>query len=284
MKARWGLVLFVPFVISFSLLSLSQYVFVQGSFFVDRGFGRLGDDPTMANYLRVFSDSFYLYILRITVMVSGLAALFTIVMGFPVAYVLARMRSRWSLVILATVVLSSFITIVIKIFGIIVIFQANGPLNRFLVWLGVVAQPITPIGTQGGIVMGLMYFTLGLGVLLMYGVVQTIPRSLEEAAQIHGASRLHVFRRIVLPLSLPGITVGFLMVFNLCMGAFTSAALLGGGRVLTLPVLIQRTVLMEVKYAMGATLAVVLLVSVLLINLASVLVLKRFRAARLLVA
>ena len=76
-----------------------------------------------------------------------------------------------------------------------------------------------------------MHFTLGFGVLLLYSIIQTIPSSLESAAQIHGASRWRVYYRVIFPLSLPGITAMLLMVFNMCMGAFTSAALLGGGKV-----------------------------------------------------
>ena len=92
-------------------------------------------------------------------------------------------------------------------------------------------------------VVGLSYFSFGFAVMLLYAVIRTIPRQLEEAAIIHGAGRLRTFWRILLPLSLPGVAGGFLTVFNLCMGAFTSAALLGAGRVLTLPVLIERTIL-----------------------------------------
>ena len=90
--------------------------------------------------------------------------------------------------------------------------------------------------------------------------------------------------RVLLPLSLPGVTVGTLMMFNMCMGAFTSAALLGGGRVFTLPVLIQRTVMMEIKYSMAGTLAAVLLITVLLINLLSIYLIHRLKSARLVIA
>ena len=92
------------------------------------------------------------------------------------------------------------------------------------------------------------------------------------------------FSRVVFPLSLPGVTVGALMIFNMCMGAFTSAALLGAGKVFTLPVLIQRTVMMEIRYSLAAALAAVLLISVLLINLLSLYLLRRFRLARMVVA
>jgi ABC-type spermidine/putrescine transport system permease subunit I len=284
MKARWELILIPSLSVSLLLLVSSQAMFLQASVYRDLGLGRTGEAVELVNYARVFTDSFYLRTLVLTVQVSALATLFTLVLAYPVAYVIARMRSRLAMVLLAAIVISSFITIVIKVFGLIIIFAADGWLNRGLKAVGLVDQPFTIIGRASGIVIGLMHFSLGFAVLLLYGVIRTIPRSLEEAAQIHGASRPRTFLRVVVPLSLPGVVGGGLIVFNLCMGAFTSAAILGGGRVLTLPVLIQRTVMLEVKYAMAGTLAAVLLAAVLLINLASVVALRRVRATRLVIA
>jgi putative spermidine/putrescine transport system permease protein len=188
------------------------------------------------------------------------------------------------MILLAGIVVATFVTIVIKVFGLIIIFSADGLINQALMGLGVIDRPYTIIGSQTGVVIGLMHFTLGFGVLLLYSVIQTIPKSFEDAAQIHGASRWRMHLRVLLPLSLPGITVGALMMFNMCMGAFTSAALLGGGRVFTLPVLIQRTVMMEIKYSMAGTLAAVLLITVLLINLLSIYLIHRLKSARLVIA
>ena len=284
MKTRWEYVLLPSFLIVGLLIVASQYVFLKGSFFKDLGLGRISDTASMVNYLRFFTDSFYLHTLWITVKTSGLAALFTLTLGFPVAYLIARMQSKWSMILLAGIVVATFVTIVIKVFGLIIIFSADGLVNQALMGLGIVDTPYTIIGNQSGVVVGLMHFTLGFGVLLLYSVIQTIPRSLEDAAQIHGASRWRMHLRVLFPLSLPGVTVGVLMIFNMCMGAFTSAALLGGGRVFTLPVLIQRTVMMEIKYSMAGTLAAVLLVTVLLINLLSIYLIRRLRSARLVIA
>jgi putative spermidine/putrescine transport system permease protein len=284
MKTRWEMVLLPSFLIVGILIVASQYVFLKGSFFKDLGLGRISDTATMVNYLRFFTDSFYLNTLWITVKTSALAALFTLILGFPVAYLIARMRSRWSMILLAGIVVATFVTIVIKVFGLIIIFSADGLINQALMGLHIVDRPYTIIGNQTGVVVGLMHFTLGFGVLLLYSVIQTIPRSLEDAAQIHGASRWRMHLRVLFPLSLPGVTVGVLMMFNMCMGAFTSAALLGGGRVFTLPVLIQRTVMMEIKYSMAGTLAAVLLVTVLLINLLSIYLIRRLKSARLVIA
>ncbi|MFL2563074.1 MAG: ABC transporter permease [Arenicellales bacterium] len=284
MKTRWEMVLLPSFLIVGILIVASQYVFLKGSFFKDLGLGRISDTATMVNYLRFFTDSFYLNTLWITVKTSALAALFTLILGFPVAYLIARMRSRWSMILLAGIVVATFVTIVIKVFGLIIIFSADGLINQALMGLHIIDRPYTIIGNQTGVVVGLMHFTLGFGVLLLYSVIQTIPRSLEDAAQIHGASRWRMHLRVLFPLSLPGVTVGVLMMFNMCMGAFTSAALLGGGRVFTLPVLIQRTVMMEIKYSMAGTLAAVLLVTVLLINLLSIYLIRRLKSARLVIA
>lgn len=284
MRTRWELILLPSFAIVAVLIVASQYVFLKGSFYKDLGLGRTGDIVQWTNYIRFFTDSFYLNTLWITVKTSALATLFTLLLGFPVAYLIARMRSRWSMLLLAGIVVATFVTIVIKVFGLIIIFSADGIINKFLMAVSIVDTPYTIIGSQTGVVVGLMHFTLGFGVLLLYSVIQTIPRSYEDAAQIHGASRWRMHYRVLLPLSLPGLTVGALMMFNMCMGAFTSAALLGGGRVFTLPVLIQRTVMMEVKYSMAGTLSAVLLVTVLLINLLSIILIRRLRAARLVIA
>ena len=284
MKTRWEIVLLPSFLLVGLLIVASQYVFLKGSFFKDLGLGRINDTATFVNYIRFFTDSFYLNTLWITVKTSALAALFTLILGFPVAYLIARMRSKWAMMLLASIVVATFVTIVIKVFGLIIIFSADGLINQALMGLNIIDRPYTIIGNQTGVVVGLMHFTLGFGVLLLYSVIQTIPRSFEDAAQIHGASRWRMHLRVLLPLSLPGVTVGTLMMFNMCMGAFTSAALLGGGRVFTLPVLIQRTVMMEIKYSMAGTLAAVLLITVLLINLLSIYLIHRLKSARLVIA
>ena len=270
-----------PLIIGFTLVAASQIVFLRASFFEDLGLGRVGDELMLGNYIQFLTDGFYLKILWVTVKTSALAALSTLILGFPVAYLIARMRSSWSMILLAGIVVSTFITIVIKVYGLIVIFSADGLFNQFMLGIGIFDKPFSVFGNETGVVIGLMHFTLGFGVLLLYSIIQTIPSSLESAAQIHGASRWRVYYRVIIPLSLPGVTAMLLMVFNMCMGAFTSAALLGGGRVFTLPVMIQRIVMMDIKYSMGATIAAVLLVSVIVINILSIYLLRRLRAAHL---
>jgi putative spermidine/putrescine transport system permease protein len=273
--------LIVPFVVSAMLLFGSQIVFLKQSFFVDLAFGREAPAWSFGNYVRILSDPYYLRTLWLTTYISLAVAVACIGLGFPIAKVLARQRSRWTTFLLSAIVLTSFITTVIQIFGLIIIFRADGPVNRALLALGLVERPLSLVGTPGGVIVGLIYASFGFGVMLMYGIVRTIPVTLDEAAEIHGATRLRTMTRIIVPLSLPGLIVGFLTIFNTSMGAFTSAALLGGGRVITLPVLIQRTMLLDVKYGMAGALAAFLLLFVVLLNFASVAIMRRFRGGRL---
>lgn len=284
MNARWNLVLLPPLVLSFALLFGTQFVFLRAGFYEDLGLGLIGDQFQFDNYVTVLQDSFYLQALWLSFYLSAIVVVCSLACAYPVAYIIARMQSRWAMIALTIIVVSSFITVVIKVLGLIIIFGTDGPINSTLRSLGLTDEPIKIIGTLGGVVIGLMHYVLGFLVLLLFSVIQTIPRSLEEAAQIHGASRWRVIWRIVIPLSLPGVVSGSLIVFNLSMGAFVSAALLGGGKVLTLPVVIERTIVLDSEYAMGATLSAVLLAAVLLLNIVSVLLVRRLRAARLVVA
>lgn len=280
MTIRWHLLLVVPFVVVFGLTAASQFVFIEQSLYEQRSFGRVGTELTLSNYIDFFTDSFYLNVLWVTVKLSALATFFTILLAFPLAYVIARMKSGWASLLIAGVVVATFVTIVIKVYGIRIMFAGNGVINQTLMSLGLIERPYSIIGTQEGVVVGLMHFTIGFGVLILYSVVQTIPRNFEYAAQIHGASPLRTFWRVVLPLSLPGLVASALMIFNMCMGAFTSAALLGGGRVLTLPVMIQRAVMMETKFAFAGALAAILMVCVVLLNLLSVWIMSRMLSGR----
>lgn len=277
MRIRWELLLLPPLLFSVGLLIASQFVFVRLSFFEDQGYGRVGDTLSWGNYIKLFSGGLYLNSLWQTIVISAQVVLASLLFGFPAAYILARMRSRWGGALLALIVISSFITIVVKVLGLLIIFGGEGPVNSLLRYLGIIDRPLRFIGSNAGVVLGLTQYTIGFFVVLMFGIIRTIPVSLEEAAEIHGASRWRVMWRVILPISLPGLLSGSLIVFNLSMGAFASAALLGGGRVLTLPVLIQQTLLVSTEYGMAAALSAVLTLVVLFINILSVVLVARAR-------
>jgi len=280
MKANWGLVLLPPGVVCLVLLVLPQVLFLRASFFEDLGIGRLGTDPNLGNYVLAFTDSFYYDSLTLNFLLAVAVVGLTLLVAFPVAYRIARMPPRWAMIVLAVIVVSAFVSVAIKVLGLMILFAANGALNRILLWTGIIGDTIGIIGTIPGVIFGLTHLGISFMVLMLFSVIQTVPRGLEEAAQIHGATRWRVYWRIVIPLSLPGIISTSLLLFNIIMGAFVSALVLGGGKVFTLPVLIQQSLMLHAEYGMSATLSALLLVFVFVVNIISVFLVTRIHAAR----
>jgi len=277
MKARWHWFVLVPLALSLILIVATQFAFLEKSFYKEMGFGMTGPAVGLANYASVLSSRLYRSVIGTTFALSAVATAGCILFAYPLAYTIARMSSRWSIVMLTAVLLASLVSVPIKVLGLIIIFGKDGGLNRLLMSMGIVDQPVTVLGNSVGVVVGLIAYSLAFAVLLLYSVIRTIPVALEEAAAIQGCGRGRVLWRVVLPLSMPGLTAVALTVFNLSMGAFASTILMGGGRVLTLPVVIYQAVFTETKYATASALAMVLTVLVLLVNIVSVLLLARIQ-------
>lgn len=268
-NTRWRLFLWPPLLVAAALLIVPQASFVLMSFHKNLGMGLVSRTLVLDNYLRVLSDPFYLNSLWLTLRLSLIATVIALAAAFPTAYLLARTRSRWISLLIVLLLISSFVTVVIKVLGLSLVLGQEGVVNRILLSIGVVSEPLRMLNNDVGVIIGLVQYTLPFLVMLLFGVIQTIPPSLEEAAELHGAGRISTFRRVVLPLATPGVIAGSLITFNLNMGAFTSAVLLGGGKVLTLPVVIQRKIFLDVDYPLAACLATVLVVLVFLLNVAS---------------
>jgi len=281
-RARgWRWWLWPALALSFLLFAVPQAFFIAMGLHRNLGFGRISETYTLANYRRIVSDPLYLSSFALTLELSLVATAIGLLLGFPTAYVLARVRGRLASFLVSVLLISSFITVVIKVLGLIVILSQNGLVNGLLLRLRLLAAPLPLLSNRIGVLIGLVHYTLPFLVLILFSVIQTIPKSLEEAAESQGASRLSVLRRVVVPLSMPGVVAGGLIAFNMAMGAFTSAVLLGGGRVLTLPVLIQRKIVFDVDYPLGSALSTALLVVVFLINvLVTVLATRLSRPAR----
>jgi putative spermidine/putrescine transport system permease protein len=275
MRARWGYFVLPPFLLSLLLLVVTQWLFLRASLHEDLGLGQLDPAYTLSNYIEIATDPTYLRSMLLTIEIALGVTLLSLAMTFPVAYVLARMKPRLAMLLLAAITASSFVSISIKILGMVIVFGADGFISRSLRELGIIHGSLQLLGTMPGVFIGYLHISIGFMVMMLFTVIQTIPRQLEEAAQIHGASRWRMHWRIILPLSLPGITNAALIEFNLLMGAFVSATMLGGGKILTFPVLIQRTLTMVADYGMAAALSAVLLALVLVINIVSMVMLTR---------
>ncbi|HMK80056.1 MAG TPA: ABC transporter permease subunit [Xanthobacteraceae bacterium] len=269
MRARraYDLALTIALAVSVLLFLVPQYFFVRQSFHESLGMGQIGDTLTLANYAHLFADSFYLAAFVRTAALSAAATLAGLLLAFPTAYALARSGSRLLRALIVLLLISSFVSIVVKVLGLTLLLGSGGPVVALIRLASGGWWSPSILHSDTAVAIGFVQYTLPLLVMLLFGVIQNIPRSLEEAAQVAGASDARMTVRVLLPLAFPGLVTAALISFNMNMGAFTSAVLLGGGNVLTLPVLIQRKIILEVDYPAAAALSVVLTLAVIAINL-----------------
>lgn len=278
MRVRWSLLL-IPAMLVFGVFYLiPMIIFALSSFHPDLGLGRSGDIYTLENFARFLTDQFYLLVLWNTAKLSFYIVIISLILGFPVAYFLARSSQKVTRVLIPILVLSSFVTLVIRAMGWVVLLGNNGLVNKTLLLVGAISDPIQLLNHPRGVVLGMVHYVLPLMVLAIMSVIQTIPRSLEQAAENLGASRLHVYTRVIFPLSFNGILATSLMVFSLNMGVFASPLLLGGGKVYVFPILIYQEIMAKTRYAMGAAMALALVLLVLFINMLSVAIGNRYQA------
>lgn len=274
---EWKYFLIPGLVVLVLAFFVPQVTYIQYSFRPPLPYGQIGEGFTFDNYTRVLADPFYLGVMADSVYLSLVSVLAAAVMAYPTAYLLARAPRRWSAPLTNLLLLSSFVTISIKALGWSLLLRGTGPVNYLLSAIGVTNSPVMLINNSMGAFIGMVHFVLPLMILTLAGIIQVIPVSLELAAHSMGSSPIRAFFRVVFPLSLTGFLSSLLMSFSLCMGLFATTALLGGGKVLTIPILIYQQVIDIANLPLGAALSVFLFLTVLVINIiaARVLVLRR---------
>ena len=284
MRWNWSLLILPPLVLNLSLLGFTLLVFLASGFHQDMGLGRLSSSYTLYNYLQIWRSPEYLESLRLTLRLAFSVCIATLIITWPVAYLLSRLRPRTALLLVTVILASTFVSLPIKALGLIILFASDGILMQGLRAIGLFGENFRFVGSLFGVAVGYTHLAIGLMITMLFSVMQAIPRNLEEAARVHGASWLRMLWRVIVPLSLPGTISASLMLFNLLTGAFVSATLLGGGKILTLPVLIQQTLILFTEYGMAAALATALLFIVFIVNIVSVFAVSRLTPAAKVIA
>ena len=215
-----------------------------------------------ASYSEVFGDSYYLDVTVTTLRISLVATLVTVVVGYATAYCVARvLRSSWSRrLMLLLLVTPMFISAVVRSFGWLVILGKQGFVNDAARALGLTEDGFTLIYNETGIIVGLVYILLPYAALTILSVFEAAEEQVERAAADLGANAFERFRRVTLPLTLPGVYAGGLMVFALAFTSYVTPAVLSGGQVTVLSMLIYDQVLVAFDWATAAVLAVLMLV------------------------
>jgi len=213
---------------------------------------------TIANYGKFLSDPFYLFQIANTLWIGVVTTLVCLVAGFPVAWQLARGSNRWRGLYYGIVLAPLLIGIVIRSYGWTILLGNNGVINRALIGAGLVDGPLPLMYNGLGIIIALTHVLLPFMILPISSALQGVDPSLEAAARSLGASRAITFRRIVLPLALPGIQAGSMLVFVLAISAYVTPALIGGLRVKTMAVTVVDALIDTFQWPFGSALALAL--------------------------
>jgi ABC-type spermidine/putrescine transport system permease subunit I len=214
---------------------------------------------TLDFYRQIFRVPVYLQVFWATFRVSALVTLFCLALGYPLAYVLATCRPRTARLLTIIVILPFFTSIIVRTYAWMVLLGRNGVVNQWLTWLHLTEAPLPLLYNQGGVLIGMTYVLLPYMVLTVYSVMRGIEPALIRAAHSLGASRWQAFHKVFLPLSLPGIAGGTLLVFILSLGFFITPALMGGPSDVMIAMLIEREVEFTLNWSFASALAVILL-------------------------
>jgi ABC-type spermidine/putrescine transport system permease subunit I len=213
-----------------------------------------------------------------TFRVSATVTAACLLLGYPVAYTLARAPRRRGAVLLALVLVPFWISVLGRSFTWLVLLQRNGVVNQLLLGLGLVREPLPLVYNELGVHVGMTHILLPFMILSLYSVLRGISPTLLRAAANLGAGEWQAFRRVYLPLSAPGVAAGAVLVFVMGLGFFITPALLGGGRVTLLAMLIEAHVHQALDWEVASALSVVLLAATVLVLLPASRVLRFDRA------
>ena len=241
-------------------LSLSLFPFTGGE---------SGSQITYANYVEVLRDEYFHAIFARTFGMAFIVTIMSILIGVPEAYVLSRLSARWRSVSIAIVLGPLLISVVVRTLGWAVLLGNEGVINKILVGSGLVSEPVKMMFTFTGVAVALVHVLVPFMVLAVWASLQKLDASTEQAAESLGAGQFTVLRRIVFPQVIPGVLSGGLIVFALSASAFATPALIGGRRLKVVSTTIYDELLSNLNWPLGATLALLLLVVVLVISISA---------------
>lgn len=220
---------------------------------------------TTAHFEKALTDGLYVAVLLRTLEIAAYVTVICLVLGYPFAYFLATATPFWAAIGFVFLLLPFWTSILVRTYAWMVILGRNGIINRFLLETGIVSDPVPMLNNLAGVLVGMVHVLLPYAVFPLYSAMRRVDPGLLLAAEGLGASGWQVFRRVFFPLTLPGVLAGSSLVFILSAGFFITPALLGGGRVIMVAVLIEKQVRELLNWGFAAALSIVLLGAVLLV-------------------
>lgn len=224
---------------------------------------------TLKNWIEVFTDSYFFEIFLRTFRIALLVTLATMLIGVPEAYILNRMSPAWRSGFLLVVIGPLLVSVVARTLGWALLLGSTGIVNQALIGMGLIAQPLPFMFTETGVVIALVHVLMPFMILAVWASLQRLDPQIENAALSHGAGTLTIWRRVILPQIVPGILSGAIIVFSLAASAFASPAIIGGRRLKVAATLAYDEFLNTLNWPLGAAVASLLLIALVLITVGS---------------
>ena len=242
-----GIVLLCFFLVLPLLSSLIPTVFPESSF-------------SLQLYIDFFKDSYFMAVLGRTLSISLIVTIFCAVLGLPAAYVISGVSKKWRGILIALTLFPLLTNSVIRSFAWITILGKNGVINNLLMMFSVINEPLSLLYTDFSIIIGSVYLFLPTMIMTLVGVLENIDDDLLEAAATLGLSPLKGFFKIILPLSLPGMIVGSILVFTGTLTVYTTPQLLGGNKKMMLATLLYQRATTLGDWTSASVIALVMIV------------------------
>ncbi|HJU22402.1 MAG TPA: ABC transporter permease [Casimicrobiaceae bacterium] len=220
---------------------------------------------SFAQYAKFFGDTFNLGILWSTVWLAIRATLVCLLFGYPIAWVCSRVTARWQSLLVFAVVLPILTSVVVRTFAWIVILGREGVMNDLLRALHIVDQPVPLLFTETGVITVLAQVQMPLMVLPLFATLSRIDPNLADASAALGAGAWRTFFRVTLPLSTPGLVAGCILVFSACATAFVTQTLIGGARLVYMPLHIYQQAIGANNWPFAASISVVFTIAVMIV-------------------
>jgi len=236
--------------------------------------GSLSTDFTLDRYVQFF-EPIYADVFFRSIKLSLYSTVFCLILGYPVAYIIANKKMRMRNFLILFIILPQWTNFLLRTYAWMSILKDNGPINSFLMNIGLIKEPLTLLYTDGAVLMGMVYNFLPYMILPIYTVILKIDKAYVEAARDLGASSAITFRKIILPLSMPGIVSGIIMVFMPAISTFVISDLLGGGHSMLMGNLIQNQFLAARNWQFGSAISMILIAIILI----TMLVLNRYSSS-----
>jgi putative spermidine/putrescine transport system permease protein len=252
----WGLVLpFLLVLAALYLLPLANILWISVT------------DPTpgLGNYERLLASEGMRRVLWSTLRIASLTTLVAVTLGYLVAYAMLHAGPRHRLWITAFVLVPLWVSVLVRAFAWLTLLRTEGLVNRGLIGLGLIAEPLALVRNELGVLIGMVHYMVPYAVLPLYSAMRGIDPRLAQASRSLGAGPARTFAGVFLPLSMPGVVAAAVLVFILALGFLVTPAILGGGKVVMISEYVRTQILQTVRWGVGTMMASVLLLIVILL-------------------